>query len=128
MFGKTLACVAAWLALQGCNRPAAGGSQDGATVYAAVCATCHGDQGKPSASMAAQLAVRDLTEPAFRARVTVALVEAQVRQGSANKLMPGFAGSLTDAQITAVAAWVVVGIHGAAGAVAAPPSPAARQP
>lgn len=113
MTGKLLACFALCVVLDGCNRPAAGGSQDGATVFSAVCATCHGDKGKPSASMAAQLGVRDLTEPAFRARVTVALVEAQVRQGSANKLMPGFAGSLTDAQIAAVAAWVVAGIQGA---------------
>ena len=82
-------------------------------MYAAVCATCHGDKGKPSASMAAQLGVRDLTEAGFRARVTVALVEAQVRQGSANKLMPAFAGALNDAQITAVSAWVVAGIEAA---------------
>ncbi len=111
MLGKAGFFVAAGLSLAGCNRPAAGGSQDGATVYASVCATCHGDQGHPSASMAAQLGVRDLTDPAFRARVTVALVEAQVRKGSANKLMPAFAGALTDAQIAAVAAWVVAGIQ-----------------
>ncbi|MBP9084789.1 MAG: cytochrome c [Kofleriaceae bacterium] len=118
MAGKILWYFVAWLALHslalhGCNRPAAGGSQDGATVYAAVCATCHGDKGKPSASMTAQLGVRDLTEPAFRTRVTVALVAAQIRQGSANKLMPAFAGSLTDAQIAAVAAWVVDGLPAA---------------
>ncbi len=113
MLGKAGFFFAAGLSLAGCNRPAAGGSQDGATVYASVCATCHGDQGHPSASMAAQLGVRDLTDPAFRARVTVALVEAQVRKGSANKLMPAFAGALTDAQIAAVAAWVVAGIQAA---------------
>lgn len=118
MLGKAGIFVIVGLAMQGCNRPAAGGSQDGATVYAAVCATCHGDKGHPSASMAAQLGVRDLTEPAFRARVTVALVEAQVRKGSANKLMPAFAGALTDAQIAAVSAWVVAGIHEAPGPVA----------
>ncbi len=119
MLGKAAIIVAVGLVVQGCNRPAAGGSQDGATVYAAVCATCHGDNGHPSASMAAQLGVRDLTEPAFRARVTVALVEAQVRKGSTNKLMPAFADALTDAQIAAVAAWVVAGIQ-------ATPVPAAR--
>jgi mono/diheme cytochrome c family protein len=38
--------------------------------------------------------------------VSPALVENQVRKGSANKLMPALEGALTDAQIKAVAAWV----------------------
>jgi mono/diheme cytochrome c family protein len=56
--------------------------------------------------MAAQLKVRDLTSAEFRARVTPALVEQQVRTGSANKLMPAFDKGLTDVQIAAVAAYV----------------------
>jgi len=56
--------------------------------------------------MVAQLNVRDLTSPELRARITPALVEAQVRTGSKNKLMPSFAGALTDEQIRAVAAHV----------------------
>ena len=56
--------------------------------------------------MIAHLGVRDLTSAEFRARVTPALVEAQIRGGSKNKLMPAFEGALSDAQIKAVAAYV----------------------
>ena len=56
--------------------------------------------------MIARIGVRDLTDREFRARVTPALVEHQVRVGSKSKLMPAFEGALGDAQITAVAAFV----------------------
>ena len=98
--------VALALALVACGGDVAGGSVDGATVFASGCATCHGPAGKPSEQMLAHLGVRDLTTPEFRARVTPALVEAQVRSGSKNKLMPAFEGALSDAQIKAVARFV----------------------
>jgi mono/diheme cytochrome c family protein len=56
--------------------------------------------------MAARLGVRDLAAAEFRARVTPAVVEHQVRAGSKNKLMPSFEGAIDDAQITAVSAYV----------------------
>ena len=56
--------------------------------------------------MVARLAVRDLTAREFRVRATPALIENQVRGGSKNKLMPAFAGALTDDQIRAVSAYV----------------------
>jgi mono/diheme cytochrome c family protein len=98
------------LGATGCNRSVASGSVDGKEVFAAACVTCHGPDGTPPASMAAQLGVRDLRSAEFRARVTVAVVEHQVRVGSPNKLMPGFAGALTEAQISAVAAFVATGM------------------
>jgi len=85
----------------------AGGSTDGPVLFGKLCATCHGPTGKPDATMVARLAVRDLTAPDVRARLTADSVEAQIRKGSANKLMPGFEGALTDAQIEALAAYVV---------------------
>ena len=84
----------------------AGGAQDGAAIFQSVCATCHGPTGKPPEPMVARLGVRDLTAPQLRAKITPALVEAQVRKGSQNKLMPAFEGALSDAQIKAVAAYV----------------------
>lgn len=84
----------------------AGSTVDGAELYAKFCATCHGVSGKPDPTMIARLGVRDLTSPELRARVTPALVETQVRQGSQNKLMPSFEGAFTDAQIKAIAAYV----------------------
>ena len=103
-----------WLALAtlfiGCHRDVAGGTADGAAVFAGACANCHGETGKPPSSMVAQLGVRDLTAPDFRARVTVALVEHQVHAGSDNKLMPSFAGALSEAQMHAVAEFVATKI------------------
>jgi mono/diheme cytochrome c family protein len=93
-------------ALAACNGDPAGSAKDGPQVFASVCATCHGPNGKPTASRVQVMNVRDLTAPEFRARVTPQLVEAQVRNGSKNKIMPAFQGALTDAQIKAVAAYV----------------------
>ena len=89
----------------GCSR-GADGPADGRAVYQSLCATCHGADGRPPASMVAQLGVRDLTASEFRARVTPELVEHQVRTGSKSRLMPAFAGAISDAQIAAVAAFV----------------------
>src|SRR5215470_19975745 len=124
-----LAAVAAVAVLGGgaagsCSRDPAGGSQDGATVFATLCAACHGPDGRPPAAMVARLGVRDLTAPEFRARVAASgpgLVEQQVRHGSQNKLMPAFEGAISDAQIRAVAAYVASpGFPGFAGSAAAP--------
>jgi mono/diheme cytochrome c family protein len=90
----------------GCSGEPAGGAQDGAAVFSAMCASCHGPDGRPPEAMIARLAVRDLTAAEFRARVTPGLVEHQVRSGSKNKLMPAFEGALGNAQIKAVAAYV----------------------
>lgn len=89
-----------------CSGGAGSDAKDGPAVFQSMCATCHGPDGRPPASMVARIGVRDLTESEFRARVTPALVEHQVRAGSRTKLMPSFAGALTDAQIEAVSAYV----------------------
>ena len=120
------AVVAAVVAGAGaCNRDPVGGSADGAGVYATLCATCHGPDGRPPAAMVARLGVRDLTAPELRARIAASgpgLVEQQVRHGSQNKLMPAFEGAISDAQIRAVAAYVAGPEFpgGAAGSAAAP--------
>jgi mono/diheme cytochrome c family protein len=89
-----------------CSSDPTGGSVDGTTVFQSMCTSCHGPTGKPTEAMVARLGVRDLTDPAVRAKLTVAIVDAQVRNGSKNKLMPAFAGAMTDDQIKAVAAYV----------------------
>lgn len=94
------------LSLAACKADATEGSIEGAKIFETMCASCHGPKGKPTEAMAARLGVRDLTSGELRARVSPALVENQVRKGSANKLMPALEGALTDAQIKAVAAWV----------------------
>jgi mono/diheme cytochrome c family protein len=106
-----LRCMSRWLVVlllaAGCHREVAGGRADGAAVFAETCARCHGESGKPSESMAAQLHVADLTDPAFGARATHELITNQVRNGSANKVMPSFVGALSDPQIDAVADYVL---------------------
>lgn len=89
-----------------CSGNPGAGAKDGPAVFQALCATCHGPDGRPPAAMVARLGVRDLAGAEFRARVTPGLVEEQVRIGSRNKLMPAFEGAISDAQIKAVAAYV----------------------
>ncbi|HEY4059159.1 MAG TPA: cytochrome c [Kofleriaceae bacterium] len=97
--------AAALFLVAACNDPT-GGSKNGAKVFQATCATCHGMTGKPEAAMVARMNVRDLTDPEFRKKITRELVEKQVRTGSQNKLMPSFVGALSDEQIDAVARYV----------------------
>ena len=105
---RPLILLAASMAiLVACDRKVAGGAVDGAQVFAAACATCHGPGGVPPASMVASLRVRDLTDLAFRARASRDLIVNQVRRGSENKLMPSFTGALSDAQMNAVADYVL---------------------
>jgi mono/diheme cytochrome c family protein len=80
--------------------------KDGKQVYDKICVTCHGPKGTPDATMAAKLGVKDLRAPELRTRITVDLVENQVKRGSKNKLMPAFEGALDDVQIRAVADYV----------------------
>ena len=101
---KQLVCLVALASA--CARDVSGGATGGPQVFANACAMCHGPKGKPPEAMVARLGVRDLTSAELRARVTPELVAGQVRNGSKNKLMPSFAGALSDDQIKAVAAYV----------------------
>ena len=101
---------AAWVLLviaAACSREVAGGKADGPAVFAQACSPCHGPTGSPTEALRAQLGVKDLTTPEFHARATVELVRHQVKNGSANHVMPSFDGALTDAQIDAVASYVL---------------------
>ena len=94
-----------WLVvLVGCANAA--DLKDGKAVYDMICVTCHGPTGTPDATMVAKLGVKDLRSPELRSRITMYLVENQVKHGSKNKLMPAFEGALSDVQIKAVADYV----------------------
>jgi mono/diheme cytochrome c family protein len=95
------------LVAAGCEAKVAGGVVDGGKVFASACASCHGPAGAPPESMRAQLGVRDLTSAEFRARASREMIVNQVRLGSKNKLMPAFTGALSDAQMIAVADFVL---------------------
>ena len=89
-----------------CSEDVTGGSVEGPALFARLCSTCHGPDGKPPQMMALRLGVRDLTAPELRARITPALVEEQVRRGSENGLMPPFEKLVNEAQLKALAAYV----------------------
>jgi mono/diheme cytochrome c family protein len=107
MTRASLLSIVVALAAGGCKRQVAGGSTDGAKVFAAACAQCHGPTGKPPPQMASSLGVRDLTGAEFQARRTRELVEHQVRRGSANGRMPAFTGAIDEEQIQAVVTFVL---------------------
>lgn len=98
--------VLAALLAAGCSGGASSSATDGATIYAQMCARCHGPNGKPTAQMFQAFGVKDLTDPELRARMTPATVLEQVRKGSKNGIMPSFVGALEPAQMEAVAAFV----------------------
>jgi mono/diheme cytochrome c family protein len=100
------AVVLVALGMVGCKPAAGTQSTEGSQIFAGYCAQCHGPRGQPPADMVARFKVRDLTAPEFRAKLTPALVDKQVRNGSENKLMPAFSDKLSDQQITAIAQWV----------------------
>lgn len=104
---RRVALALALLALTACNRRVAGGSTDGAAVFAEACARCHGPGGQPPPQMVDSLGVRDLTAGEFRGRRSLAQIEDQVRRGSANGRMPAFTGALSEDQVKAVAAYVM---------------------
>jgi mono/diheme cytochrome c family protein len=89
-----------------CSRQVAGGQADGQRIYHELCERCHGPAGVPDPGLRAQLGVKDLTDPELHARLSDDDLRRQVREGSANKKMPGFASLLTDPQVEALVAHV----------------------
>jgi len=71
-------------------------AEDGAAIYKAKCAMCHGPTGTPSAGMAKMMGIKPVSDPAIRS-ISEAQVEAQVKNGK-GKMKP-FSGKLTDDQI-----------------------------
>jgi len=76
-------------------------AEDGAAIYKAKCAMCHGPTGTPSAGMAKAMGIKPVSDPSMSA-LTVAEISAAVKNGK-GKMKP-IAG-LTDPQVAAVAAY-----------------------
>jgi len=108
LYARTVKWLFVVVAVTACssNPTDAAGAPDGAALFKIQCTACHGPTGKPDEVMVAKLGVKDLTSAELRAKITPALVEAQITNGSKNKLMPAFAGALSGAQIRAIAAYV----------------------
>jgi mono/diheme cytochrome c family protein len=76
-------------------------AEDGAAIYKAKCAMCHGPTGTPSAGMAKMMGIKPVSDPSMAA-LTVAQISSTVKNGK-GKMKP-IAG-LTDPQVAAVAAY-----------------------
>jgi len=96
--------------------------QPGSKIFADNCTPCHGADGKGVAAMKTP----DFTNPAVQAALPEATVVKTIRGGKPGTAMPAWGGKLSEAEITAVAAFVKsLGQvkkpeHGAPGAEAKP--------
>jgi cytochrome c6 len=87
--------LAATLALAGVM----GFADDGAAIYKAKCAMCHGASGTPSAGMAKAMGIKATSDPAIAA-LTVDQISATVKNGK-GKMKP--VAGLSDADVKSVA-------------------------
>ncbi len=76
--------------------------QSGSKIFADNCAACHGADGKGVAAMKTP----DFTNPAVQAALSDATVTKTIREGKPGTAMPAWGGKLSEAEITAVAAFV----------------------
>lgn len=82
-------------------------SREGATIFAATCATCHHSGGTWPATRPLPLGLSTTVHgPDARNLLHVISEGIHPRPGEPGKIMPGFAGALTDAQIVALAGYV----------------------
>ena len=81
----------------------------GARLYAERCSGCHGDHGNGDGPAAAALVPkpRNFVDAAFWKSRTLEQVTATVKNGKPGTMMPGFVGVLSDAEIDAVAHFVM---------------------
>jgi mono/diheme cytochrome c family protein len=72
---------------------------DGATLFAKLCASCHGKDGKAQTPIARKLGVKDLTQ----SKLTGTEIEKQIVEGKRDEQgkekMPAFKGKITDVEI-----------------------------
>jgi cytochrome c6 len=78
-------------------------AQDGASLFKAKCAACHGADGKGEGSMGKALKVRDLTSDDVQNQTDAELTD--ITMNGKGK-MPAYKGKLTDDQIKQVIAFV----------------------
>jgi cytochrome c oxidase cbb3-type subunit 3 len=79
---------------------------DGRELFEKICAQCHGPDGHASEMWKAKLGVPDLADPAVQGRLTDAQIVETITNGSRSGKMPAWKGTLTPAQIDAVATYV----------------------
>lgn len=89
--------------LAGCEKANVAGPAvpiEAAALYDQNCARCHGADGKGDPELRKTMPVRDLTDPAFKARVSNEEIERVIMAG--RNQMPGFGGALSLPKIQAL--------------------------
>jgi len=81
--------------------PATLAAADGAALYKAKCAMCHGADGSGATPMGKSMKLRDLRSPEVRKQTDAELTK--VTADGKGK-MPAYKGKMTDAEISAVVA------------------------
>ena len=90
----------------GCTQDTfAGGSTDGPKLYKEACSRCHGAEGVPSQAMQNRNGVKPLNTERAKGMSDEELLD-QIRNGSKNRMMPAFQGAMSEAQMTALIAYI----------------------
>ena len=82
-------------------------TRDGRVLFQAICARCHGPDGKGDPIERARLGVPDMTDPRWQEARSDAEIVRTIVEGSKSKKMPAFGKTAFDeAQLAALAAYV----------------------
>lgn len=100
-----LALLLGALACSSANEAGPASKVDPAALYGQLCARCHGADGKGDPAMKQTLpAIRDFSDPEFKARARLEEIEHVIMAG--RNQMPGFGGALSTPKIQALAGHV----------------------
>jgi mono/diheme cytochrome c family protein len=90
--------------------PLVASAADASENWTKHCAKCHGPDGAAKTTMARNLKIRDLTDPAVQAAITDAALAASLTDGvkteAGKQVMPSFSAKLTPEEIQAMQAYV----------------------
>src|SRR5215475_629123 len=82
------------------------GNAGGEALYAAACASCHGGERAPPYGGIDLALSSAISAPDARNAANTVLMGIRPREGERGPIMPGFADSMTDAQIAALLAYL----------------------
>jgi mono/diheme cytochrome c family protein len=100
---KLITIIAACILIAAPSAFAGGGGSDGAAIYKAKCAMCHGPDGAGQTTMGKNLKVRSLGSADVQAQ-TDAQLNKWIADGKGK--MPAYKGKLTPADIDALVAFI----------------------
>ncbi len=82
------------------------GMDIGERKYDALCASCHGKDGKAQTPVGRKLKAKDLTTPGLFSKYTDAQLVKKIQEGNPAKKFPAFKNKMSEAEIEAVVAYL----------------------